>query len=191
MPLRPDEPPAYAARLLESTIVELVSHGAIALPHQSTVELAAPLRVYHLGADAVAAGRGLAAVTPVGWWIQVRSEGTMLGAMEVADVVGATRGQPPLRFASFTTGALQRGLAAEVGRASSRSGSSEVPAAVVRAPALYLMALWLREASGDVLIPIAPAPDEVQPGQAAPAEDVLAALRASAQAAISAPEDGN
>ncbi len=63
-----------------------------------------------------------------------------------------------LSFAGFATGPLHRGLAAAIAEAARTAGQSKVEVSVVRAPALYLLALWLRDETGDRLVPMPQVP---------------------------------
>jgi len=58
-------------------------------------------------------------------------------------------------------------------KAAKTVGRSKVEVSVLRAPALYLLALWLRDEKGDRLVPIAPCPPPLKAGETYPAERAL------------------
>lgn len=194
MPLMVEQPPKGIETLLDAAVSELVAHGALALGTRARPAVAMPLRAYHLGADAIADGRGLAAAQPVGWVASLMNDGEVLGTLELVPPRPVRKGAAApegLRFGGFTQGPLQRGLAAAVQIAAKQAGRAQVEVAVLRAPAIYLLALWLRDKDGDRLVPIAPAPPPLKAGEAYPAERALAALAETAKDALAGDDTRN
>ena len=62
---------------------------------------------------------------------------------------------------------------------------------MLRAPALYLLALWLRDKDGDRLVPIAPCPPSLKAGEAYVAERALAMLVDAAKVVLEGDETRN
>ena len=194
MPLLTESPPKGIEKVLDATVSELVGHGALALGSRALPAVSAPIRVHNLGADAIAAGKGLAAVQPIGWLSTLTTDGEVRGTIEVIPARPARKGTASaegLRFGGFTTGPLQQALAAAIETAAKSSGRSEVQIAVLRVPALYLLALWLRDKGGDRLVPIAPCPSPLKAGEAYPAERALASLQEAAKSVLEGGEARN
>ena len=187
MPLLIEKPPKGFEKVLDASVAELVGHGAIAMGSRARPAVSAPIRVYHLGADAVASGKGIAAAQPTGWLATLTTDGEVRGTIELIPPKPARKGAAPsagVRFGGFTTGPLQRGLAAAVEMAAKTTGRSKVEVSVLRAPALYLLALWLRDEKGDRLVPVAPCPPPLKAGETYPAERALATLAGAAKAVL-------
>jgi hypothetical protein len=187
MPLLIEKPPKGFEKVLDASVAELVGHGAIAIGSRARTAVSAPIRVYHLGADAVAAGKGIAAAQPTGWLATLTTDGEVRGTIELIPLKPHRKGVEPsasVRFGGFTTGPLQRGLAAAVEKAAKTAGRRMVEVSVLRAPALYLLALWLRDEKGDRLVPIAPCPPLLKAGEYYPAERALATLAGAAKVVL-------
>jgi hypothetical protein len=187
MPLMVEKPPQGIDKVLDAAVSELIGHGTLAMASKARPTVASPLRVFRLGADAIAQGKGLAAAEPVGWLATVMNESELLGTIELVPLKPARKGAAAptgLRFGSFTRGPLQLSLAAAIARAAETAGRAAVEIAVLRAEALYLLALWLREKGVDRLVPIAPAPPPLKAGEAYPADRALALLAEAARAVL-------
>lgn len=187
MPLLIEKPPKGFEKVLDASVAELVGHGAVAMGTRARPAVSAPIRVHHLGADAVAAGKGVAAAQPTGWLVTLTTDGEVRGTIElIPPKPFRKRAEPPagVRFGGFTTGPLQRGLSAAIEEAVKNVGRSKVEVSVLRAPALYLLALWLRDEKGDRLVPIAPCPPPLKAGEIYPAERALAMLGEAAKAVL-------
>jgi hypothetical protein len=187
MPLLIEKPPKGFEKVLDASVAELVGHGALAMATRARAAVSAPIRVHHLGADAVAAGKGLTAAQPVGWLATLTTDGEVRGTIELVPSKPSRRGvEPPagVRFGGFTTGPLQRELAAAIEKAAKAAARNKVEVSVLRAPALYLLALWLRDEKGDQLVPIAPCPPPLKAGETCPADRALAMLAEAAKAVL-------
>ncbi|HQR70465.1 MAG TPA: hypothetical protein PLE54_07675 [Burkholderiaceae bacterium] len=182
MPLLTESPPAGIDKVLRDTVSELVGHGTLAIGLRAKTAVSTPVRVYNLGADAIAAGKGLAAAKPTGWLSTLVTDGEVRGTIELVAQRGRKGASAEgLRFGGFTSGPLQRELAASVARARESASRAEVHLAVLRVPALYLLALWLRGDNGDRLVPVPPCPPALKPGEHYVAERALAMLAESAR----------
>jgi hypothetical protein len=191
MPLLVEKPPKGFEKVLDASVAELVGHGALAFAGRARAAVSAPLRVHHLGADAVAAGKGLAAAYATGWLSTLTTDGEVRGTIELVPPKPARKGAAApegVRFGGFTTGPLQRSLAAAVEAAATSAGRNDVEIAVLRAPALYLLALWLRDKGGDLLVPVAPSPPPLKAGESYPADRALAMLAEAAKSALEGDE---
>ncbi len=188
MPLTIEPPPKGAERVIDTTMVELISHGGLAVARSTTPTASTPLPVYHLGADAIAEQRGLAAAKHVGWLTTVRNGTEIMGSLEFAPRKRGRSDAPPVQFTSFAKGALHRGLAKAVDVAAKHAQRRKVRARILRAPAVYLLALWLTEGNEDALLPVAPAPPPLEAGKLVPAAQALAALAEAAKQAYAGDE---
>jgi hypothetical protein len=184
MPLMLEAPPAGIEKVVDATLAELVGHGALALGRSAKPAVAHPLPVFHLGADAVAAGQGLAAVQRQGWLATVSHGDQVVGGLELASVKRPKQGAPSVAFSSFNTGPFQRGLAEAIAQAGTAAGRKSVSVSVLRIPALHLVALWLKDGETDMLVPIPPAPPPLQPRVPVPAAEALDALREAAKVVL-------
>jgi hypothetical protein len=194
MPLLIEKPPKGFEKVLDASVAELVSQGAVAMATRSRPAVSAPIRVHHLGADAVAAGKGLAATQPTGWLAILTTDGEVRGTIELIPHRPSRKGAEPaagVRFGGFTTGSLQRALAAAIEQAAKTAGRNKVEVSALRAPALYLLALWLRDEEGDRLVPIAPSPAPLKAGETYPADRALGMLVEAAKAVLEGGETRN
>ncbi|MGH3927490.1 MAG: triple tyrosine motif-containing protein, partial [Pseudonocardiaceae bacterium] len=78
-------------------------------------------------------------------------------------------------------GWIDNGTQPEIGYTRLAAGDYEVR--LLRIPALYFVALWLKDEKGrdDILIPLDPAPAPFEPGRSYRPDEVLAELAASAR----------
>ena len=118
----------------------------------------------------------------------------MRGTIELVPHKPARKGAAApdgVRFGGFTTGPLQRALARTIEAATKSTVSSKVQIAVLRVPALYLLALWLHDEGGDRLVPVPPSPPPLKAGESYPAERALASLAEAAKAVLQGDEARN
>lgn len=149
------------------------------------VGLAAPHDVYSLGLDQLAAGASLDEARPVGRRFLVMEGERPVASAEVADPEdgsGFQANEGP--FVAATADAIARA------EEDPRLADGRYELRLLRVPALYLMALWLKDedGGGDLLIPLDPAPPPFEAGQAVPPEKLLAELSGQARARLA--QDG-
>lgn len=132
----------------------------------------APHPVFTLGLDELRSRRArLSPGRPTGWRFLLRQDDEVVASAEtVADAAGGTQ------FSHFNRGPFVGATAAALrtaeGLAETRDASYEVR--LLHVPALYAMALWLHgDGDNDLLIPLAPAPPDVEPNRAYPAQELL------------------
>jgi hypothetical protein len=191
MPLLIENLPNGIEKALDASVSELIGHGALAIGSRSRPAVSVPVPVHHLGADAIAYGKGVAAAQQVGWLATLTTDGEVRGTIELVPLKAKRKGATApqgLSFGGFTTGPLQRALAAAIEAAAKSAGKREVKLAVLRAPAVYLLALWLQGSGGDQLVPIAPAPAPLKAGESYPADRALGDLAEAAQSALGGDE---
>jgi hypothetical protein len=150
-----------------------------------TLDVAAPHDVYTVGLDALVAGRGLDAAEPVARRVLIMRADEPVATAELADAeegsgLSATEGP----YTESTANAI-----AEVERWPVVAGG-DYELRLLRLPAVYLMALWLkdRSADDDLLVPLAPAPPGVEPGRSYDESELFALVRDQAR---SRPDDSD
>jgi hypothetical protein len=152
----------------------------------ATLEAAVPHDVYTLGLDEIADGKGLGSAEPVGRRVLVMEGERAVATAELTDPVGgegfsATEGP----YTETTARAVREveGWPVVV--------DGEYDLRVLRLPALYLMALWLKDRDGDadMLVPLDPAPSGTEAGRGYPADELLTELRGRARELLASQDD--
>ncbi len=182
MTLRVAEPTQESLDAVVAALSELAGRvefrrRALARANPLDVTLAAPHDVYALGLDQVADGARIEQARQIGRRFLVMAGDRAISSAEIAeeDGTGFQANEGP--YVAATADAIARAeddpdLAA---------GDYEVR--LLRIPALYFVALWLKDDKGrdDVLIPLDPAPAPFEPGRSYRPDEVLAELAASAR----------
>jgi hypothetical protein len=181
MTLRVPEPTRESVEAVRRHLSELGGRAqfrgrALGRANPLNLALAVPHDVYFLGLDDVAAGAGLDAARLVGRRFLVMDGDQAVASAEIAERDGAFQANEG-PYVEATATAI---VAAE---RNPRLADGEYEVRVLRIPALYFMALWLRDerGAGDVVIPLAPAPAPLEPGQPYPPEDVFSQLASGAR----------
>jgi hypothetical protein len=187
MTLRVAEPSPDTIEAVRSQLSELAGRAdfrarRLARANPTAIGLAAPHDVYTLGLDEIAAGAPLDAARVVGRRFLVMDGDDAVASAEVAEVDGSGFQSNEGPFVAATAAAIAH---AESDRELA-DGSFELR--VLRIPALYLMALWLKDDDGgsDVVIPIAPAPAPLEPLRSYPPEKLMSELAGQARARLEA-----
>jgi len=185
MPLTAVEPPE-AVRRAAAMHLHALAGAEMALPplREAAVErlvLAAPHRVYTLGLDAAATG-GIHDARPAGWRFLVTEGDHVVASAEVATDAGeraSANAGPYVRATAETIELLEQEPAVA-------SGAFELR--LLKIPALYVAAAWAVDDHG-LVMPLAPAPSQLEAGHAYGEEEFMAVLRDMA-GAVSAMDDG-
>jgi hypothetical protein len=163
MPLTFPAPPSDAGQVLQQGLhaiqqaQRLDPRGGATLAVEAAPVVMRPHPVYELGLDDLAAGKGLDAARLVAWrYLLVKGN----QVHQAAEVFAAPQGGS--RFGSLTTGfaaGAEQGFAVAEKLPEVQNHSYEIRA--LRAPALSLMAVWLKDKQGTedrfiVLPPILP-----------------------------------
>jgi hypothetical protein len=180
VPLRFASEPRNGAALVRSHLEKLTSRpgppGALGAS-AAALALASPHPVFDLRADEVAAGGGLETARQTGFRYLVTSGNSVVAAAEIqTDSSGTATRLANVnygRFAAATADSLPR-LAT-----SAAVGGALHEVRLLRFSAIYLMAIWLKSDSGgaDMIVPIAPAPDGLEPNRAYAVSDFLNIIR--------------
>jgi hypothetical protein len=157
--------PEYGDRLLARADAAQL---AVSLPHD----------VYTVGLEAIADGRGLDAAEPVGRRCLVMDGDRPVAAAELGDPEG--EGELTTTEGPFTEATARTVQEVE---AWPQVADGEYDLRLLRVPALYLMALWLkdREGSSDLLVPLDPAPSGLEAGARYDEGDLLDRLKRRAR----------
>jgi len=144
--------------------------------------LASPHAVHNLGLADVAKPGRLADAPMTAWRYLVEEAGATVASAEVGvDARGAVRGLDHVNEGPFVKGtAAAQKAAAKLPQV--RDG--KVEARVIRIPALYVMALWLKDLDGDddVVVPMAPAPPFLEANRPYTEREFLRAVAGPAKA---------
>ncbi|HET7489681.1 MAG TPA: hypothetical protein VFJ85_17265 [Acidimicrobiales bacterium] len=179
MPVTQSTPPSEAEEAVRAALdhfagVPETRLHALAGTRPAELAPTVPHPVYTLGlSDLTAAGAGLGTTQATGWRYLLRQDDQVVASAEtVADQAGRAL------FSHFNSGPFVASTAAALstaeGLAETQEGSYELR--LLHVPALYAMALWLHGDAGDLLIPLAPAPEGIEANRAYPADELLGEL---------------
>jgi hypothetical protein len=151
-----------------------------------SLDVSAPHDVYTLGFDALVAGKGLEAAEPVGRRVLIMRADEPVATAELADPEGAGS-------LSATEGPYTESTASTIAEVETWSvvADGDYELRLLRLPAVYLMALWLKDRSGDddLLVPLDPAPPGVEPGRGYDESELFRTLREQARSRADEPDD--
>jgi hypothetical protein len=152
----------------------------------AALEAAVPHDVYTLGLDAIAGGKGLGSAEPVGRRVLVMEGARAVAAAELTDPeagqgFSATEGP----YTETTARAVREVEGWPV------VADGEYDLRLLRLPALYLMALWLKDRDGDadLLVPLDPAPTGIEAGRGYAADELLGELRERARSLLGSQDE--
>jgi hypothetical protein len=182
MTLRVPTPTKQSLDAVRSQLSELAGRSAfqqraLGQANPLDIALAAPHDVYFLGLDQLAEGVDLEAAKPIGQRFLVMASDEAISSAEIAapDGSGFQANEGPYVAAS----------AAAIAQAEADPDLSDrdYELRLLRIPALYFVALWLKDDHNgdDVLIPLDPAPAPFEAGRKYRPDDVLAELASMAR----------
>jgi hypothetical protein len=156
-----------------------------ALGRVESLDVAAPHDVYSLGLDALVAGKGLEAAEPVARRVLIMRAADTVATAELDDREGGEL--------SATEGPFAEATASAIARVESWptvvEGNYELR--LLRLPALYFMALWLKDESGNdhVIVPLDPAPAGLDARRGYAEDELLGELRERARSRLGGADD--
>jgi len=166
MAIRSSEPPSEAVRNLESGLGQIrtapggeaVAFSAkLSSGHEPHWSDGMPHEAYNLGLDAILAGKGLEAAEPVGWRFLL---GPTSQHPTIAAEVEGSNGEH--NFAGLNRGPFvaQTLSAMTLAETEPQVRDGDFEPRFLRIPALYVVALWLKERSSgkDLLFALEPVP---------------------------------
>jgi hypothetical protein len=201
MPIEHRTPPAEAERVATAGVLDLHRADTRGRKRPRTLRevgrggrrLASPHAVHNLRLADVAKPGRLADAPMIAWRYLVEEDGAAVASAEVGvDEQGDVRGFDHLNEGPFATATA---AAEEAAAKLPQVRDGKVEARVIRIPALYVMALWLKDLDGDddVVIPMAPAPPFLEANRPYTEREFLRAVAGPAkerQEFSNAPETG-
>lgn len=190
MPIKVMAAPKDALKLLRAGIEQHLATVGVDAALARVDGLATPHRIFHLGLDALVAGKKIAAAARhVGWQaVLVDRDKQPVAAAELVLVRGS------LRFACVNRGPHATGAAEaeRAGAAWSRGAKGDHELALLRIPGAFCVALWLRAAGGgdDGFVPIAPCPVGLKANAPLDETKLREALLPEARKQLDAPREG-
>jgi len=183
MPVKITNAPAAALAALHGGIGEM--RGLAATPPAVAALAAAeaqtpegvPHETFHLGLDAIQARRGVAAAEPVGWRY-------LLGGSTATHALAAEVHHRPegYQFAGINEGPFNKQMVDMMKRIEPQIREADYEPRLLRIPALYIVALWLKSPNGDLYVPLEPSNPEVEVGRLYKEKEFDAALERAADA---------
>ncbi len=193
MPIRAPRGADAGIPAVRSAIRELVAVPGFLRQIMGTIQLGRPAvtmphTLHNLDLDALAGGRGLDAAVHSGTGYMVLEGRRIVAGAEVAvDESGV-----PTELSSFTRGTELNGTERVLRSLDEVPGVADrdFELRVLRIPALYVRAVWLKDLSGDddFLIPVS-APDDVRIGEPVPAGEFLENMAERARAVLAFGDD--
>jgi hypothetical protein len=183
MPIKVAAPSSAVASVIREHLVRISSLGRFRTPRlgaaaPASLALAVPHRVYNLGLTDIKGTKSTAKAKPTAWRYLVLEGNAVIAA---AEAIQKTSTAKPL-FSNTNEGPFVDSTARAIEAAEQlpevKAGQFEL--AVLRVPALYVIALWLKavgsKKTGDLFIPLEPAPRGLTSGERMSAADFNAAL---------------
>lgn len=190
MTLRVPETSPQAVDAIQRRLAELAGRPefrrrALATADIGQVSLAAPHDVYTLGLDRIVAGGSLDEAQPVGRRFLVMDDARAIAAAEVAGDDGSGFSSNEGRFVAATADAIRHA------EQDPELADGRYELRLLRIPAIYLMALWLKDDDGGdgVVIPLEPAPPPLQAGRRYGPDELLRSLAGLAEQRLAMPDD--
>ncbi len=186
MPLSAAEAPNRVLDEVRSTLNEFAKRGrfrtaALARARVDRLTLAVPHPVYTLSLQDLVDGRRLRDARLVAWRYLVEADRRPIAS---AEVIVESEGKPP-RFSQFNEGPFVQSTAAAIDELQSRSELQEVSYEfrALQIPALYVVALWLTDQSGerDLVRALEPTPQYLEPERLYPEGEFLEQIRQPAR----------
>ena len=193
MPVRPPRGADSGIPAVRSAIRELVATPGFLRQILGTIQLGRPAvttphTIYNLGLDAMAEGRGLDRAVHTATGYIVLEDRRIVAAAEVAVDERGT----PTEFSSFTRGTELNGTERVLRSLDELPGVAdrEFELRLLRIPALYVRAIWLKVLQGDDdrLVPVS-APEDIRVGQPVPAARFLESMVDRAREILSFGDD--
>jgi len=194
MPITLAAPPQAVAELTENQIKAIAGAGnfrveALSATKPEEIALSSGHPVYTLGLDDIVGGKAPAALVVSSWRFIVQASSAQPTAAEtIGDGVSRAPAFSSVNSGPFVAGTIN-GFAAVSKDPAFATGDWEMR--LLRAPALFIVAVWAHEKNGgaDRIYPVAPAPAYLTAGKAYGWSDFLAAIKPVAEQRVKA-DDG-
>lgn len=183
MPIHTKQAPDGCEAMIRDALGAMLRPGA-----PGPTETAAPHPVYLAGLAELAEGRLLDAARENGWRYLLIS-----GDQAVATATVGTGQGTGMEFSHVTQGPFVEATVEGLRRAEALDevASGDYELRLLDVPALYLRALWLhgQGGEGEMLIPLPPSPDGIEPYRAYSEPELVGALHAAAVERLTLPDD--
>lgn len=193
MPLTRSQPPAgvqaaVADKLEQFSSPETANPSALGGSDPGELELTSPHETYVLDLDALDDDDPLTAARATGWRYLLRQGDRAMASAETVETQPSEH-----RFALFNSGPFVASTVEALAAAEDlpQVAGEDVQARLLTMPGIALRALWLHGAGTDLLMPLAPAPPNVQPGRAYDPDDLFDLLGDQARLARSIDPDSD
>jgi hypothetical protein len=175
MAINTKQPPDAATAALHAGLGEM--RGAAATRGMADAAGAdTPHESFHLGLDSIEAKKGVAGAESIGW--RYLLSGGPAGSGLAAEVHSRDRG---FEFAGLNEGPFVQQIADQIEKVRGQIGNKDYEPRLLRIPALYIAALWLKGKNDDLFIPLQPSHPAVEPHRVYSRKDFEAALEKAAK----------
>jgi hypothetical protein len=182
MALQVPEPPEQGVGIIREALSSAINQPnvaafAVAEAEPDKLATAAPHKVYFVGLTDLAEGRLLSAAQLKGWRYLIFEQDRPVVAAELQ-----TDADEALHFSNVNRGPYVAGTVEGVNFAESLDivNNEDFELRVLEISSLYLVALWLY-GQRDLLIPLKPAPEELEPLRVYEENEIIDRLRGAAQ----------
>ena len=183
MPIKVVTPSSAVSNVIREHLTRISTLGRfrtrrLSAAAPASLALAVPHRVYNLGLSDIKGAKSTAKAKPTAWRYLVLEGSTVIAAAEAIQKSATAKPQ----FSNTNEGAFVDSTARAIEAAEQlpevQAGQFEL--AVLRIPALFVIALWLKgvgaKSPGDIFIPLEPAPQGLAAGERLSAADFNALL---------------
>jgi hypothetical protein len=179
VPVIQREPPAEVRQVVDAAVEHLAGlPGSLlhTLAREQPGDFArtVPHPVFSLGLSDLTTAPGLEAARPTGWRYLLRQGDRVVASAETVTIPAGRQ-----EFAQINCGPFVASTAAalETADALPETMDRSYEPRLLDVPALHTMALWLHgDRKDDLLIPLDPAPEGIEPNRAYPADELLGIL---------------
>jgi hypothetical protein len=177
MAINPKQPPDAATAALHAGLGEIRGVSAQAgMAEAIGADAGTPHETYHLGLDAIEAKKGVTAAKPIGWRYLLAAG--PVGRGLAAEVHSRASGY---EFAGLNEGPFVQQVADQIGKLRGEIGDEVYEPRLLRIPALYIAALWLKGKNDDLFVPLQPSHPAVEPHRVYSRKDFEAAIEKAAK----------
>jgi hypothetical protein len=190
MPLRNAQAPDQVREIATQALNQVVTQSAATVDQSKTnLTLGDPHPVYVGTLTDFAEGNGVQAATLTGWRQIIFDAAAPVAALEVS----AGKESATYRFSNVNHGPFVESTIRAITNAEGFNSvkNADYEPRILKIPALYTVALWLKreEAGEDILVPIAPTPPPLTEGREYTTEEFNQALQAEARQRLAATDD--
>jgi hypothetical protein len=177
MAINTKQPPDDAAAALDAGLGQIRGAAAqLGMAEAAGAGAGTPHESYNLGLDSIEAKKGVAAAEPIGW--RYLLAGGPAGRGLAAEVHSRPSGY---EFAGLNEGPFVQQVADQIEKLRGKIGNKDYEPRLLRIPALYIAALWLKGKNDDLFIPLQPSNPAVEPHRVYSRKDFETAIETAAK----------